>query len=520
MDPVPLIFSCDTEDYETPASDDAELLWAQLFTRHGIRACFCVVGEEARALRDRGRGDVLATLAQHEVASHSNRHSAHPTPAEYLEGLSWDEGVQRFLADEAPCVRDLHDLLGQQPSAWCKPGNSWGPVVPYAASLLGMPVFCDAPFEWRPGQPMWYASGPLPGSAGPSTGAAGGLLLRYHISFDRYFRVPDAERFEHMRSDFEALLAARQTEAEQDGRPPGVIIMYTHPCRTVTAAFPDNFTAGKNPPRAEWRPAPLRPQSEVAALVRDFDAFLRWIVELRASGRIVLTTYREVYDHYRQPASISLDIRHVVGLADALAEDGAPIEPRKAAGHWLSPAEQYGVLAWALAQAALSDALPPAVPVRPLLGPLDEGCGSAASAPAAADRHRDAVPLATEASGRPPAAPAGAPLTLGAVQLGAVLASWHCARHGAIPAEAMLPGGGGPGRALRLLARATSTLAAGADRQAALAEPAGAEETVLAQREDFQKLRFQGTWSIFPPGFRGERLVEQARRQTWSAKPA
>ena len=37
MEPVPLIFSCDTEDYETPASDDAELLWARMFARHGIK---------------------------------------------------------------------------------------------------------------------------------------------------------------------------------------------------------------------------------------------------------------------------------------------------------------------------------------------------------------------------------------------------------------------------------------------------------------------------------------------------
>src|SRR5437868_365338 len=181
MEPVPLIFSCDTEDYETPASDDAELLWAQMFARHGIRASFCVVGEEARALRDRGRRDVLAALAQHEIACHSNMHSAHPTPAEYLEPLSFAAGVRRFREEEALAVRDLGDLLGQQPSAWCKPGNSWGPAVPSAAAALGMPVFCDAPLEWAPGQPLWFAGGPLRDvPAGAPTGAVCGLLLKYH----------------------------------------------------------------------------------------------------------------------------------------------------------------------------------------------------------------------------------------------------------------------------------------------------------------------------------------------------
>ena len=49
--------------------------------------------------------------------------SAHPTPAEYLEPLSFAEGVRRFSEQEAPAIRDLHDLLDQQPSAWCKPGR-------------------------------------------------------------------------------------------------------------------------------------------------------------------------------------------------------------------------------------------------------------------------------------------------------------------------------------------------------------------------------------------------------------
>ena len=357
MDPVPLIFSCDTEDYETPAADEAELLWARMFARHGIRACFCVVGEEARALRDRGRRDVLTALAGHEIASHSDMHSAHPTPAEYLEPLSWEEGVRRFLAEEGRGVRDLRDLLGQQPGAWCKPGNSWGAAVPYAAGLLGMPVFCDAPFEWAPGRPLRYA---------------GGLLLRYHTSFDRYFNAPPAGRFEQMRADMEALLAQRQEEAGAEGRaPPGAIVMYTHPCRTLTAAFPSNFSAGKETPRGEWQPSPLRPEGEVQALRRDFDAFLRWIVELRANGRVVLTTYRELEGAHRLPPAPWLETAEVVALAQALAGDGASLEPRVVGGHALSPAEQLGLLTWALARRSEGGALPPEVPLRRLLGPID-----------------------------------------------------------------------------------------------------------------------------------------------------
>jgi hypothetical protein len=430
-------------------------------------------------LRDRGRRDVLAALAGHEIASHSNLHSAHPTPAEYLDELSWCDGVGRFVEEERPAVADLGDLLGQRPSAWCKPGNSWGPVVPFAAAQLGMPVFCDAPFEWAPGRPMRYA---------------GGLLLKYHTSFDRYFRVAAGERFETMRMDFEALLATRHADAEQTGGPPGAVVMYTHPCRTVTAAFPDNFTAGRNPPREDWRPAPLRPQGEVDALVRDFDAFLRWIVELRASGRIVLTTYRELIEQFRPPAARILPLHAVLELARAAAADDSPIEPRQLAGQWLSPAEQYGVVAAALAHFAVWGSLPREVPVRHLLGPVD-----GAAPPRARTRAAGAIELP-------------------AVQRAAIDADTQCTREGAVPADIDLPGGG-PGQALRAMARGL-VAAGGPSRPTTVRSPKGGDEPVLAQREDFVNLRFQGTWSIFPPDFKGTRLIQQARWQTWSATPA
>ena len=501
MEPVPLIFSCDTEDYETPASDDAELLWAQMFARHGIRACFCVVGEEARALRDRGRRDVLAALAQHEIASHSNMHSAHPTPAEYLDRLSWSQGVRRFLAEEAAAVQDLQDLLGQQPSAWCKPGNSWGAAVPYAAALLGMPVFCDAPFEWAPGHPMRFA---------------GGLLLKYHLSFDRYFRAPDGQRFDTMRTDFERLLASRWEDAEREGRPPGVIVMYTHPSRTFTAAFPDNFTAGKNPPRSEWRPAPLRPQAERDALARDFDAFLRWIVELRVNGRVALTTYRELAEQHRQPPAPWMQAAEVVEVAQLVSQDGAPLEPRGAAGGWLSPAEQFGLLLWTLARRRATGDLPAEAPVRRLLGLVDGGDGGDDGSPVARATSRRCQPLGAGASRpRPETA------TVREILDAAVAASEACSVQHAVPCAVTVGRTEvGPGQFLRLAARALLRLAGGAAEDTSVPMPAGGDETELARRDDFARLRFQDTWSIFPPDFAGRHLIEQVRRQTWSAKPA
>ncbi len=74
-----LIFSFDSEDCETPAADNAEKRWAGGMTRHGCTARTCVKGEPARALRARGRHDVIRAMARHEIACHSNMHSAHRT---------------------------------------------------------------------------------------------------------------------------------------------------------------------------------------------------------------------------------------------------------------------------------------------------------------------------------------------------------------------------------------------------------------------------------------------------------
>ncbi|MFQ5762726.1 MAG: hypothetical protein ACE5PO_06800 [Candidatus Bathyarchaeia archaeon] len=137
---VKLIFSFDSEDYETPAADDAEKWWAEAMSRHGIKACTCVVGELARALRSRARRDVIEAMSKHEIAFHANMHSAHPTWAEYLDECGWDDGVERVMREESKGIRDVRDVFGQHPSAWCKPGSSWGPQVAYAMTLMDVPV--------------------------------------------------------------------------------------------------------------------------------------------------------------------------------------------------------------------------------------------------------------------------------------------------------------------------------------------------------------------------------------------
>src|SRR5947208_2006378 len=119
-------------------------------------ACSCSWVASASVRRTRRRKDVLEAWGWHEVAYHSDMHAAHPTHAEYLDTMDWEEGVRAVMERESRGLRDVEEATGQAPSAHCKPGSSWGPQVAYAMPRMGVPVFCDAPFEWSPGQPMHY----------------------------------------------------------------------------------------------------------------------------------------------------------------------------------------------------------------------------------------------------------------------------------------------------------------------------------------------------------------------------
>src|SRR3954470_6660808 len=141
--PVYVVLWFDTEDYIEPASDDAALRIAKDLTAEGVKATFKVVGEKARVLESRGRRDVIAALSRHGIGYHSNYHSVHPTPAEYLVRLGYLEGAEEFERREGPGLADVKRIFGKQPVCYGQPGSSWGPQSNPALRKLGVPVYLD-----------------------------------------------------------------------------------------------------------------------------------------------------------------------------------------------------------------------------------------------------------------------------------------------------------------------------------------------------------------------------------------
>src|SRR5437763_628929 len=137
--PVYVILWFDTEDYLLPADDDATKRLCEMLTKRGIRATFKLVGEKARVLERRGRTDVIAALKKHDIGYHSNFHSVHPTPTEYLADCGWLDGVEEFARREGGGAADVRRILGV-PTLACygQPGSSWGPQAVAGLSQIGI----------------------------------------------------------------------------------------------------------------------------------------------------------------------------------------------------------------------------------------------------------------------------------------------------------------------------------------------------------------------------------------------
>ena len=248
----------DTEDYILPEADDALLRIATFLESEDVPATFKLVGEKARVLEKRGRTDILRALAYHDVGYHTNFHSVHPTPAEFLSNLGWYEGVQEFKRREEAGFRDVWRITGRMPSCYGQPGSSWAPQAYGALKAWGVNVYLDDTRHIDvSGRPFYY----------------GGILNL--LSLKHTLRTElggDAELAEGKQAFEQAYREISQARG-------GVVSIYYHPCEFVHAQFWDavNFARGANPGRDAWKVPPMKTHEEIETAHRTFEAFIRYV---------------------------------------------------------------------------------------------------------------------------------------------------------------------------------------------------------------------------------------------------
>ena len=308
--PVYVVLWFDTEDYLDPAADDAALRIATDLSRLNVRATFKVVGEKARALETRKRNDVIQALRKHDIGYHTNFHSVHPTPSEYLRHFGYLEGAAEFERREAAGVNDIRRIFGVTPICYGQPGSSWGPQANPALRKLGIPIYLDEGDQvGLAHQPFWY----------------GGLLHVFNMG-ENQFRAKLDVGAEDPQSyaQFDKTVTRLR---EQGG---GLISIYYHPTEFVNTEFWDavNFSAGANPPRSQWKPPHRRSKEDSERCYKVLEKFVQ---HMKAAQGVRFLGATELLKIYKAPApaSVSRNVMasHLVKSISFLSAGGDTLSP-------------------------------------------------------------------------------------------------------------------------------------------------------------------------------------------------
>ena len=324
--PVFVTLWFDAEDYILPQDDDATKRLAETLTRLDVRATFKVVGEKARVLEQRGRRDVIAALSRHDIGYHSNTHSQQPTIAVYLQNAGWEDGRAEFFRREVQGVRDLQRIFGVTPVAYGQPGSAWAPQTYPALHDMGIGMYLDeADHVGIDDQPFYY----------------GGMLNVFKMR-------SNLARMEL--SGGASLAAGKETftnayeRLRRNGG--GTISIYYHPSEWVHAEFWDgvNFARGANPDRAEWKLPRTRPAAETERAFQDFEEYITFIKGL-PGARFVTAT--ELMTIYRDTAATrTFRQEDLLRLARAVQQE---ITFQRFEGYALSSADAFSLLTEAAA---------------------------------------------------------------------------------------------------------------------------------------------------------------------------
>ncbi len=479
---VNVILWFDTEDYLLPADDDAAKRLAEMLTARGIRATFKVVGEKARVLERRGRRDVIAALQRHAIGYHANLHSVHPTPSEYLADCGWLDGMAEFVRREGAGAADVRRIFSV-PTLACygQPGSSWAPQAIGALKDIGVaprgiPCYVDEGSDvGLDRQPFWYA----------------GAINVFHMGENlTRMELHDPAALEPAKQRVSAIVErlGRQ-EAE------GMISIYYHPCEWVHREFWDavNFRRGANPPREQWQAPPQLPPEETEAAFQRFGQYIDHIRSLPKVRFVTASDLPEIYpDAVREEGASAADLAEIT--ARLLAGSQSGIDFQVIHGHAYSLADQFEALTCAVATLSAGEKLQFPVLCQGLFGPErpppSTGPGTRLAWPAFRDTTRDVLDFIQTQRRVPSRVFVGADSVPPADFLIALAAAYQ-----------------------NYLAKGSLPLDDGVSL--------GNKPEVLPERHvapDTPELF--GDWIIHKEGFRAPKILEQARLQAWTLKPA
>jgi hypothetical protein len=355
---VDVILWFDTEDYISKSDDDADKRVAELLTQRHIRATFKVVGEKARVLESRGRNDVIDALKRHDIGYHANFHSVHPTVAEYEADCGLLDGMAEFVRREGPGAGDVCRIFGRK-SLVCygQPGSSWA-----AQAIAALPQ-CGIEND---GVPCYVDSGDHVGFGGAPFWYEGALVVYKMEPNETRMELFSPRGLEQGEKDVAAIAQRLQSLGG------GLISIYYHPCEWVTSEFWDaaNFSHGRNPPRSQWKLPAQRPSAETDQAFARFGTYINYIHDLPGVRFVTASQLPQLYrDRVHDDGASTQEITQIAALMQR--PDFAGVDDVRIEDKIFAPAEQFDLLTRAVAGWIEKPAAPLAERLLPatLLGP-------------------------------------------------------------------------------------------------------------------------------------------------------
>ncbi len=485
--PIKVILWFDTEDYLLPASDDAAKRLADLLTERKIRATFKVVGEKARTLERRGRRDVIAALKKHAIGFHSDFHSVHPTPSEYLADCGLLDGIAEFVRREGDGAADVRRIFGVKTlGCYGQPGSSWGAQAVAGLKQIGVapsgvPCYVDEGTHVGLNEkPFWYT----------------GALNVYHMG-GNYTRMDlhDASAVEPAKKNVSAI--AERLRNKDGG---GLISIFYHPCEWVHQQFWDgvNFSRGANPPREQWTAPPQRTAAETDGA---FQRFAEYIDHIRGIPGVSFVTAQDLPGLYPDLTRQEVTGPELKELAERIVSSGTNgLNFQVVGSKAFSVADQFELLTAALEPHIRANKRRVQISTSAILGP-DQACANGQLEHLSWPQFREAVLDTQEFIQTQKRIPSrvfiGADAVAPADFLFALAWAYDQQRQNGIES----------------LVTSTATRTGGIPLRKSL--------SVLPVKFVAQDTpNLFGGWIIHKEGFRAPKILEIARLQAWTLKPA
>lgn len=311
-----LYFDVEDSFSERNAGSDDIVAWiADELDKVHLKGSFHIIGDKARSLYRRERNDIIEKIKKHDVSSHFNHGSIHPTTVELVSGCDWEHGVYIAKKIEEIGFNELQEIFGKC-SAITRHGGQYAPQIVRAAGMHGLPYY-GVPFELEEHRAFWFC--------GNLVFSINGIIINPEQDHPGYLEIESIDDciFERKLKQIEALIESEQQKYSFTA------LFGAHPHRllmTRTSCF--NFYNGEN--ALKIKNLTKRPENEVIKLKENYKRYFKFLSEQK---KLKIKTMAELKTIYKSCYNLASEETLVEYARQAVDTEIIPLH------HYFSPAE-------------------------------------------------------------------------------------------------------------------------------------------------------------------------------------